>query len=157
MSDEIFGMLDLDIISKLAAIVKDNDLGEITIVDGDNEITVKGKKCNPPPIMPPMMPQMPAPTAVSVAVAPVAEAKVEAIKGTVVKSPIVGTFYAAASPENPPFVTIGQKVKKGDVLMIIESMKLMNEVPCEYDGVITDILVENGSAVEFDQALMIIE
>ena len=86
-----------------------------------------------------------------------APAAVQQVSGNVVKSPIVGTFYAAASPEKPPFVTVGQQVKKGDVLMIIESMKLMNEVQSEFDGTVAEILVKNGEAVEFDQPIMVIK
>ncbi|SDN82595.1 acetyl-CoA carboxylase biotin carboxyl carrier protein [Acetanaerobacterium elongatum] len=76
--------------------------------------------------------------------------------GQIVKSPIVGTFYIAASPDKPPFVTPGQKVKKGDVLFIIESMKLMNEIQCECDGTVGELLVENGQAVEYGQPIMTI-
>lgn len=77
-------------------------------------------------------------------------------KGNMVKSPIVGTFYSSPSPDKPPFVKIGDTVKKGDVIMIIESMKLMNEVQSDFDGKVLDILVENGQAVEYDQPIMII-
>ena len=79
------------------------------------------------------------------------------ISGNVVKAPIVGTFYAASAPDKPPFVTVGQQVKKGDVLMIIESMKLMNEVQSDFDGTVAEILVKNGEPVEFDQPIMIIK
>ena len=72
-------------------------------------------------------------------------------------SPIVGTFYAAPSPDKPPFVTVGTQVSKGDVLFIIESMKLMNEVTSEYDGVVAEIFVEDGETVEFGQPIMRIE
>ncbi len=81
--------------------------------------------------------------------------KVQA-KGNVVKSPIVGTFYSAPSPDKEAFVKVGQIVKKGDVLFIIESMKLMNEVQSEFDGVVLEIIAENSQAVEFDQDIMII-
>ncbi|MCX7658310.1 MAG: acetyl-CoA carboxylase biotin carboxyl carrier protein [Oscillospiraceae bacterium] len=77
--------------------------------------------------------------------------------GKIVKSPIVGTYYSSPAPDKPPFVKVGQKVKKGDVLMIIESMKLMNEIASEFDGVVAEILVENGTPVEFDQPIMRIE
>lgn len=98
-----------------------------------------------------------------VASAPVAEAAPAqtaapaAMKGSIVKSPIVGTYYNAPAPDKAPFVTVGQTVKKGDVLMIIESMKLMNEIQSEFDGVVAEIMVANGTAVEFDQPLMRIE
>ena len=77
--------------------------------------------------------------------------------GNIVSSPIVGTFYAAPSPEKPPYVTVGKQVHKGDVLFIIESMKLMNEVTSEYDGVVAEILVDDGEAIEFGEPIMRIE
>ena len=70
---------------------------------------------------------------------------------------IVGTFYAAPSPDKPPFVKIGDTVKKGDVIMIIESMKLMNEIQSDYDGVVDSILVSDGQPVEYDQPVMVIK
>jgi acetyl-CoA carboxylase biotin carboxyl carrier protein len=73
-----------------------------------------------------------------------------------VKSPLVGTFYKAPSPTSPPFVQQGQKVKKGDILCIIEAMKVMNEIKSDYDGIVKEILVENGKPVEFGQVLFII-
>ena len=83
--------------------------------------------------------------------------KEETIKGKVVTSPIVGTFYSKPSPEKPDFVKVGDRVKKGDVLFIIESMKLMNEIKSEFDGVVSKILVESGDGVEYNQTIMIIE
>lgn len=78
-------------------------------------------------------------------------------RGRVIKSPFVGTFYAASSPGADPFVTVGKKVRKGDTLCIVEAMKLMNEIESEVDGVVREILIENGKPVEFDQALYVIE
>jgi acetyl-CoA carboxylase biotin carboxyl carrier protein len=78
------------------------------------------------------------------------------IAGNAVKAPIVGTFYAAPSPGKPPFVKPGDKVKKGDVIFIIESMKLMNEVISEFDGIVGDIFIKNGEPLEFDQVVMTI-
>lgn len=151
-------MVNIEFIQKLADIVKEKDLGEITIADGEEVVTIKGKKCPPPPPMsaPAGMPAVPAAAAQTVQTAPAAQA-VPAVSGSVVKSPIVGTFYAASAPDKPPFVTVGQQVKKGDVIMIIESMKLMNEVQSEFDGTVAEILVKNGEAVEFDQPIMIIK
>ena len=77
--------------------------------------------------------------------------------GNIVPSPIVGTFYAAPSPEKPPYVTVGKQVHKGDVLLIIESMKLMNEVTSEYDGTVAEIMVSDGETVEFGEPIMRIE
>lgn len=96
-------------------------------------------------------------------VKPVEEKKVvedkcrEQATGTPVKSPIVGVFYSASSPESEPYVTVGKNVKKGDIVCIIEAMKVMNEIKAPCDGTVTSILVENEALVEYDQALMVIE
>lgn len=77
--------------------------------------------------------------------------------GIVVKSPIVGTYYSSPAPDKDAFITVGKTVKKGDVLFIIESMKLMNEVTSDYNGVVKEILVGNGQAVEFGQPILVLE
>lgn len=152
-------MVKIEFIQQLAELVKEKDLEEISVADGEEVVTVKGKKCPPPPPMgapvPPMGMPMPAPQA---AVPQNAAAAAPSVPdGNVVKAPLVGTFYAASAPDKPPFVTVGKQVKKGDVLMIIESMKLMNEVQSDFDGVVSEIMVSNGQAVEFDQPIMIIK
>ena len=150
-------LFSVDNISILADVMEEKNLEEITMeCDDEFRLTLKAKRPCPPP---PMggMPMMAAPA--SVASAPAqgnAPAAAPQISGNVVKSPIVGTFYAAASPDKPAFVTVGQQVKKGDVLMIIESMKLMNEVTATESGTIEEILVENGDLVEFGQPLFVI-
>ena len=104
------------------------------------------------------MPPMPQMSAGAPAPAPqTAPVPDEANGGNIVKAPIVGTYYRSPSPDKPPFVKIGDRVKKGDVIMIIESMKLMNEVQSEFDGVVERILVTDGQAVEYDQPIMIIK
>ena len=150
--EKLFGQFDPELLEQLARILRDNDLGELTLEDGDKKLTIKGKKPAPmpapmgmPPVCPPSAPQEDAPTAPA------------AVSGTWVKAPLVGTYYAAPSPESEPVVTVGKRVKKGDVLMIIESMKLMNEVLCEQEGTVAEILVQNGDAVEFDQPILRIE
>ena len=82
---------------------------------------------------------------------------VEEKGGNVVKSPLVGTFYAAPSEDAQPFVKVGDTVKKGQTLAIVEAMKLMNEIESDYDGVVTDILVDNEQMVEYGQPLMVIQ
>ncbi|MBQ3160980.1 MAG: acetyl-CoA carboxylase biotin carboxyl carrier protein [Oscillospiraceae bacterium] len=149
-------LFSVENISVLADVMEEKNLEEITMEYDDAKLTLKAKRPCPPP---PMGGMMPAPMAMA-APAPAqaaAPAAAPQVSGNVVKSPIVGTFYAAASPEKPPFVTVGQQVKKGDVLMIIESMKLMNEVQSEFDGTVAEILVKNGEAVEFDQPIMVIK
>ena len=88
--------------------------------------------------------------------APAAEAAAPQLKGTVVRSPMVGTFYRAPSPTSGNFVEPGQSVKKGDVLCIVEAMKMMNHIESDVGGVIGEILVENGQPVEYDQPLFTI-
>lgn len=157
--------LEIEDIAALADIIKERDLGEITLKDDEMgmKLVIKGRPCPPPPPapmpMPMVMPGMPAQAPAAPAAAPAESAPAAAPKaaGNVVKAPIVGTYYSAPAPDKDPFVAVGKKVKKGDVLMIIESMKLMNEVQSEFDGVVKEILVKNGDAVEFDQPIMIIE
>lgn len=103
--------------------------------------------------------------AVSYAVAPVSEEnestpgreKVDAVLGNIVKSPLVGTFYTASSEDSEPFVKVGDSVKEGQVLAIIEAMKLMNDIDSDFSGKVTEILVENGDAVEYGQPLFVIQ
>lgn len=142
-------------IEKLADLVSQKELSEITIEEEDFKLTIKGKKC-PPPL--PAMPSMPfaALQQGAPAAAQSADNAAPAVSGNQVKAPIVGTFYAAPSPNDKPFVTVGQQVKKGDTIFIIESMKVMNEVQSEFDGVVKEILVNDGDSLEFDQIVMII-
>ena len=147
---------DLDTIRQIADMVSEKDLGEITLKTENAELTVKGKKC----VSAAVVPTAPVPQPhLAPAAAPATPQKTEtpAAAGTLVKAPIVGTFYAASAPDQPPFVKVGDTVKKGDVLFIIESMKLMNEVQSEVEGVVKEILVGNGEAVEYDQPILRVE
>ena len=148
----------IECVEALAKIVKDNDLGRIKISIDELDIVIEAKKCPPP--MPAMgMPAMPAVAAAAVAAAPApaAETAPEAVSGNIVTSPIIGTFYAAPSPDKPPFVKVGDTVNAGDVVCIIESMKLMNEINCEFSGKVAELYVNNGEPVEFGQKIMRIE
>lgn len=152
--------LELNDIAALADIINDKNLGEIKLEDEDTgaKLVIKARPCPPPPPPQPFAPvfaSVPHNAGIGEKPADTAPAK-PPVKGNVVKSPIVGTYYSAPAPDKPPFVTVGQRVKKGDTLMIIESMKLMNEVQSDFDGVVKDIIVKNGEAVEFDQPIMII-
>ena len=161
---DISKIISVENICALADVMEEKNLEEINIeVGSEVKVAIKAKRpCPPPmPIMGGMMPMPhdPMPATLNAAAqnaAPTVEAQ-NVQKGNIVKSPIVGTFYAAASPDKPPFAEVGKKVEKGDVLMIIESMKLMNEIQSEFDGTVTKILVKNGDSVEYDQPLMIIE
>jgi len=160
MSEKIIACgLTLDDINGLADKVNNSGLSKIKIKNDEQEIVIeKETVAAPMPAMAPVMNMVSQATSAGSA-EPVAEASNEAAlpSGNVVKAPIVGTFYAAPAPDKDPFVTVGKQVKKGDVIMIIESMKLMNEVTSEFDGTVKEILVENGNPVEFDQPVMIIE
>ena len=106
---------------------------------------------------PAVAPAAPAAATVSAAEAPqAAESAEELPAGNVVKSPLVGTFYAAPAEDAEPFVKVGDSVKEGQVLAIVEAMKLMNEIESDFTGTVTEILVENGQAVEFGQPLFVI-
>lgn len=136
-------------------LMKESGLGYFRIKNDKFEIELGEKHPHMMPVPMQFPPQqcVPAPAQGGIADAP----KKSVPEGNVMNSPIVGTFYAAPSPEKPPFVTVGKQVSKGDVLFIIESMKLMNEVTSEYDGVVAEIFVEDGETVEFGQPIMRIE
>lgn len=152
-------------VKELAEIMKDNGLSYLKYKGDDFEVEMGEKKSQMPPMMPPMPPMMPpapagTPMAMAVASAPGAEATAQTApvaSGNIMKAPIVGTFYAAPAPGKAPFVSVGSTVNKGDVLFIIESMKVMNEVTSEFSGKVAEILVKDGDAVEFDQPVLRIE
>ncbi len=159
-SSDKFGVcgLTLEQFNQLADRVDKGNLTRIKIKSANCELVIEREtKVESSAVMPPVMNMVSqaASTAVSETAAEADSAA--AISGNAVKAPIVGTYYSAPGPDKEPFVTVGKKVKKGDVIMIIESMKLMNEVQSEFDGVVKEILVENGTPVEFDQTIMIIE
>lgn len=152
--------MDIRKIRTLIDMVKESGVGEIEITQGDESIRISGTpiqvmQAAPMQQMQQMAPAAPAaPAAAPVAAAPEASA---APTGHQVQSPMVGTFYAASSPSTPNFVEVGQTVKVGDVLCIIEAMKMMNQIESDKAGVVKAILVENEDPVEFDQPLFIIE
>ncbi|MBD9222962.1 acetyl-CoA carboxylase biotin carboxyl carrier protein [bacterium] len=150
-----------DYIEKLAKIIADNDLTEISLEDGEQAITIRKDL---PEVN--MVASAPAVAAVPQS-APVAPAQVSApaqapaakeeVKGKAITSPMVGTFYAASSPDAAPFVEVGSTVNVGDVVCIIEAMKLMNEIKAEQAGKVVQICVKNGDPIEFGQVLMYVE
>mgnify|MGYP004645377175 FL=1 len=148
----------IDCIEALAKIVKDNDLGKIKISTEDIDIVIEGKKCPPPPpaVMGMGAPAAAAAVAVSAPAGAAAAAAAEE-SGNIIKSPIIGTFYSSPSPEKPAFVKVGDTVNAGDVVCIIESMKLMNEINSEFSGKVAEIYVNNGDSVEYGQKIMRIE
>ena len=152
--------IDIHKIAKLIEIVSKSDVSEINLKQGDEELKITREKAVvqavstviPAPVAAPVVAPAPAPVAAPAApAAPASEAAVDASK--LMKSPMVGTFYRSASPTASPFVEVGATVKEGDTLCRIEAMKMMNQIQADRAGVIKKILVENGSAVEFDQPL----
>lgn len=148
-----------DYIEKLAKIIADNGLTEISLEDGEQAITIRkdlpevNMVASAPAAIPAAIPAA-APAASSFAAA---EAKPQEAKGKAITSPMVGTFYAASSPEAAPFVEVGATVNAGDVVCIIEAMKLMNEIKSEQSGKVVQICVKNGDPIEFGQVLMYVE
>lgn len=151
--------MDLRKLKTLIDLVAESDISELEVTEGEGKVRIV--KSSPAPqgqmvMMQPQMQQaMPAPAAAPVA-ASAAPVAAPAAEGHVVKSPMVGTFYRAASPGSAAFVDIGKNVSAGDTLCIIEAMKLLNEIESDFTGSIKQILVENGQPVEFGQPLFII-
>ena len=152
----------LETVEALAKQVNEAHLDGIEVETDDFRIKLT-KNHRPHPHYPPIPPMPPAPpmpqdnlSAFTVMTHPTVpqEPQASAVGGTFIKSPIIGTFYAAAAPGKPPFVSAGDKVSKGDVVCIVESMKLMNEITSEFDGTVAEVLVSDGEAVEFDQPLI---
>ena len=149
--------LSLDEVRGLMEAFSSSGLTSFSLKDGDFELSLSSEKPEQVYVCPPAAPAgVPASAAAPAAQPSAPAAKEEEISGNVVKSPIVGTFYASAAPDKPPYVTVGKTVQEGDVLFIIESMKLMNEVTSEFSGTVEKILVQNGQAVEYGQPIMII-
>ncbi len=144
----------VECVEALAKIVRENKLSKIKISTEQIDITIEGENRPIGGILPPV-PPMAIPQAASAESVPAA--KPEAVSGRIITSPIVGTFYSSPSPEKPAFVKVGDSVNAGDVVCIIESMKLMNEINSEFSGKVAEIYVDNGESVEFGQKLMRIE
>jgi acetyl-CoA carboxylase biotin carboxyl carrier protein len=133
--------VDTDLVRELAAMLNDTGLSEIEVADGERKIRVSRTMTA---------------VAAPVAAAPVAAPSAPAISANAMKSPMVGTVYLTPDPEAAPFVSIGQQVKAGDTVLIIEAMKVMNPIVAASSGTVTEIYVESGQPVEFDQPLLAI-
>lgn len=145
-------------IKEMLQLMSEHDLSEFE-VDKDG-FKIKLKKNTAGKISYETVPVMAAPSPIAIPQAatpaasqPAASAPAQDANATVIKSPMVGTFYASPAPDQPAFVAPGKKIKEGDVLCIVEAMKLMNEIKAEISGEIIEVLVKNGQAIEFDQPL----
>ena len=144
--------VDTDLVRELAAMLNDTGLSEIEVEDGERKIRVSR---NMTAVSAPMMAAPVAPPAAAPATAAAAPSA-PAISANAMKSPMVGTAYLAPEPDAPPFVSVGQQVNVGDTVLIIEAMKVMNPIVAATSGTVTEILVESGQPVEFDQPLLVI-
>jgi len=147
--------MDLRKLKTLIELVESSGIAELEIAEGEERVRIT--RSLPPPSPPPVQGAGPAAApGVQLSVGAEAPPAAAASEGHVVKSPMVGTFYRSASPGGKPFVEIGDEVQAGDPLCIIEAMKLMNEIEADQAGVVKAILIENGQAVEYGQALVVI-
>lgn len=146
--------MKLEEIKELIHMLEQSSLTALELHQGSDSIRLeRNGQSAAAPIIPAAAPVQ---TAVQSVVIEQAPAAVQKPAGTPVTCPLVGVFYAAPSPDDAPYVTVGSTVKKGDVLCIVEAMKLMNEITAEQDGTIAEVCVENGSVVEYGQPLFYI-
>jgi len=140
--------MDLRKLRKLIDLVESSGISELEITEGEEKVKIsRNSGVSYQPQLVQSQPQS----------IKTEETKISpAVDGDTINSPMVGSFYRAASPDSSPFVDVGATIKKGDVLCIIEAMKLLNEIESEHDGIIKKILVENGQPVEFGEPLFII-
>lgn len=151
-------MFSYEEIKELAELVGKNRLGSIEVKSANGDyIIIKGQQPSVCAAQEPETNPVPAVPSENIPAVPAAEEKKDAAEEKVISSPIVGTFYSAADPESAPFVKVGDKIEKGDVICIIEAMKIMNEVNADMSGTVKQILASDGDAVEFGQPLMILE
>jgi acetyl-CoA carboxylase biotin carboxyl carrier protein len=158
-------LVDIDLIRELVKLMSENDLAEIRLKDGTEQIALSRRTAEPPAVMtgmPGTPPQYvatapPAPLPTDSRPAPAVQIVDENAGLVAVTSPMVGTFYAAPNPQSPPFVSVGSAISASTVVCIIEAMKVFNEIKAELNGLIAKILVTNGSAVEYGQPLFMVK
>jgi len=151
--------MDLRKLKTLIDLVSESNVSELEITEAEGKVRIVKGPVGAPVVMaaPVAAPvAVASPTAVAAA-APATAAEPAVETGHAVKSPMVGTYYSASSPEAKPFVQVGSVVKAGDTICIIEAMKILNEIEADHSGTVSKILVDNGQAVEYGAPLMIIE
>lgn len=154
--------MDLRKIKKLIDLLEESNLAELEIKEGEEVVRLsrvpKGSVTMAQPMYAAPMAQAPAPAPAPVATAPVAAPVADSglPAGHVVKAPMVGTFYAASTPGAPAFAAVGQQVKAGETIGIIEAMKMFNQIEADVSGTVVAVLVDNGQPVEFDEPMFVI-
>ncbi len=149
--------MNLKEIKELLELMENHGIGEIEIEKEDAKIKLRKLASGQPQVVSAAPVAMPAPVAASPAQLSVAAASAAPANDpnvVIVRSPMVGTFYAAPGPDQSPFVSVGKTVKEGDTLCIVEAMKLMNEIKAETGGTVVEVLVQNGQTVEYDQPIL---
>ena len=149
--------MDIRKVKKLMELLEQSGMAEIEIKEGEE--SVKISRFGNVPLITPTVSQHPAAMATPSQVESTKTAANKGAKasGNLISSPMVGTYYSAPSPSAKPFVTVGQHVNKGDTIGIIEAMKIMNQIEADHSGTVVEILVKDGEAVEFGQALIVIQ
>ncbi|MEO8857472.1 MAG: acetyl-CoA carboxylase biotin carboxyl carrier protein [Burkholderiaceae bacterium] len=149
--------MDLRKIKKLIDLLEESNLAELEIKEGEEVVRLsRVPKTTAPVAAAPAVAAAPVAVAAPVPVAAEAPSAPALPAGTVIKAPMVGTFYASASPGTPAFVKVGQQVKAGETLGVIEAMKMFNQIEADVAGTVQAILVENGQPVEFDEPMFVI-
>jgi acetyl-CoA carboxylase biotin carboxyl carrier protein len=156
--------VDIRKVKKLIELLEESNVSEIEIKEGEESVRISRGSTTVAAVAPVAVPAAaPAPVPAAAPAAPAEPATIQAPAesaavpaGHTINSPMVGTFYKAPSPDASPFITIGQKVNEGDVVCIVEAMKMMNQIEADKSGVIEAILVDDGQPVEFDQPLIVI-
>ncbi len=146
--------MDLRKLKKLIDLVQESGISELEVTEGEEKVKIVKSGVAALAYAAPAPAPVPVPAA---APAPAVTAAAPVIPGHVVKSPMVGTFYRSPSPGAKHFIEVGDTVKSGDTICIIEAMKLLNEIECDKDGIVKAILVENGQPVEYGEPLVIID
>lgn len=156
--------MDIRKIKKLIELLEESNVAELEITEEGETVRINRYGSIPPqaPVYaaPPVFQQaapMPQQVVMPSEAPAVAETKTNEVKGKLIRSPMVGTYYSASSPDADDFVVVGQNIRAGDTVCIIEAMKMFNRIESEIDGKIKEILVENGQPVEYDQPLFVVE
>lgn len=153
--------MDIRKVKKLIELLEESGIDEIEIKEGEEAVRISRRQAPPAqeyyPVAPPAMASVPQAVAAPPVAEPARPAGPQPEPRQTIDSPMVGTFYSGPSPSDPPFVQVGARVNRGDVVCIIEAMKIMNQIEADKDGVITQTLVEDGQPVEYGQPLFVVE
>ena len=149
--------MDLRKLKTLIDLVSDSNVSELEITEAEGKVRIVKSSAAPLVMQQPAVTMAAAPAAAPAAVAPAVEAEPAVQASHAVKSPMVGTFYRSASPGAKPFVEVGDAVKEGQTICIIEAMKILNEIEADKSGTVRKIMCENGQAVEYGQPLFLID